>query len=236
MSYTLSIVVPVFNKFNFTSACLNDLFRLPQDHEIVVVDNGSTDSTSSLAQISRPNFKYIKNETNEGFAKACNRGFAESSGETVMFLNNDIRVQKDHETWTKKTIELAHSTSMTKDGVPITDNLVSPTIGVLDDNLNFVAEGISFVGKWYMSGWNLTAKRESFQKLVLPNDLGPFSTEFGIAYFEDTDLSFRAKEMNFGFHLSVVPVIHFGRVTSTSIGLSALYKPAQEIFKNKWLK
>ena len=59
MEYKLSIVIPVFGKFNFTRACLSDLFKLPFNHEIIVVDNGSTDETQAeLSKIDRVNFKY----------------------------------------------------------------------------------------------------------------------------------------------------------------------------------
>jgi len=226
----LSIVVPVFNKYNFTSACLNDLFRLPDSHEIVVVDNGSSDGTSALAQIKRSNFKYIRNDGNEGFAKACNRGFAESIGDAVMFLNNDIRVQKDHETWTQPIIDFLNVFARDK------DYMVGPTVGILNEQLNFVQETDRFEGNhWYMGGWNLTATRDSYEKLILPGDMGPFSTEFGLAYFEDTDMTFRARAQGFNFEIMKVPVTHFGKVTSTSIGLSGLYSPAQQIFKKKWL-
>ena len=103
------------------------------DIEIIVVDNGSSDDT---CKIDNPvdlelhkNFVYIRNEENLGFAKACNIGFAKSSGEHVCFLNNDIRVKDKYETWTQTLIDAA------KDGA-----LVGPTGGLLDNNLNFITE------------------------------------------------------------------------------------------------
>ncbi len=222
--YRLSIVIPVYGKFNFTSACLNDLFRLPTDHEIIIVDNASDDNTINLANITRPNFVYIRNNENEGFARACNRGFRAAQGRAVMFLNNDIRVQDSHETWTEAILE------QTKENC-----LVGPTVGVLNERFDFIKESNSFEGNYcYMSGWNLTGLKESLEKLVLGDDEGPFSTEFGKAYFEDTDMSFRAKELGFEFKVQSVPVIHFGRVTSNSVGLSALYLPAKQLFIQKW--
>ena len=58
----ISICIPVFNKYNFTKSCLNDLFRLPENQvQIIVVDNASTDSTQiELQKITKSNFKYIK--------------------------------------------------------------------------------------------------------------------------------------------------------------------------------
>ena len=97
----LSIVIPVFNNWNFTKSALRDLSKLPDDHEIIVVDNGSSDDTCKLdnpvdLELHKI-FVYIRNEENLGFAKACNIGFAKSSGEHVCFLNNDIRVKDKYE-------------------------------------------------------------------------------------------------------------------------------------------
>ena len=223
--YKLSIVIPVYGKFNFTSACLNDLFRLPTDHEIIIVDNASEDGTINLANITRPNFVYIRNNENEGFGRACNRGFKAATGRAVMFLNNDIRVQGNYETWTEEVLS-----ELTE------DCLVGPTIGILNERFDFVKEADSFEGNhWYMSGWNITGLKESFQKLVREGDDGPFSSEF-FCYFEDTDLSFRAKELEFDFKIKQLPVVHFGRVTSSSVGLSSLYLPSKQIFIEKWGK
>ena len=57
----LSICIPVFNKFNFTKSCLKDLEKLPNDHEIIVVDNGSTDETQSNFSNSKE-IIYIRNK------------------------------------------------------------------------------------------------------------------------------------------------------------------------------
>src|SRR5208282_5991589 len=94
----ISIVIPVFNKFAFTQACLTDLFRQPDtDIEIIIVDNGSTDETQAkLQKIERQNFHYIRNDINTGFGSACNKGYSKSTCDTVCFLNNDIRVKNDN--------------------------------------------------------------------------------------------------------------------------------------------
>lgn len=235
MFFKLSIVIPVFNKFNFTKACLEDLFKLPDDHQIIIVDNGSSDETVSLANLKKDNFIYHRNDKNRGFVYASNKGYALSSGSLVMFLNNDVRVQRNHSDWTQPIIDILDKNKRT---------IVSPTIGILDDQFNFIKEttytgsdkDASFPPKqknWYMSGWNLTARREDWKELTLPDDEGPFSTEFW-SYFEDTDLSFRAKELNFNFKPCSVPVIHFGRVTSSSIGLSQMYTVSRSTFLKKW--
>ena len=158
--------------------------------------------------------------------KACNIGFAKSSGEHVCFLNNDIRVKDKYETWTQTLIDAA------KDGA-----LVGPTGGLLDNNLNFITELEEFHdGHFYMSGWNLTARKDVFESFKIDDYQGPFSEEFGIAYFEDTDLGMRAKRIGTEMKIVKVPVFHFGKMTSRKIDTSKLYLSAKTIFQNKWQK
>ena len=125
MNKILSIVIPVYNKFNFTKSCLKDLSALPSDHEIIVVDNGSTDETRASLEFS-DTIKYIRNEKNFGFAKACNIGYSVSTSNNVLFLNNDIRVKSNFDNWTKSLIDRCDY------------GLVGPTMGQLDNNLNFI--------------------------------------------------------------------------------------------------
>ena len=220
----LSIVIPVWNNFNFTKKCLEDLAELPDDHEVIVVDNGSTDGTRKLE--SDQNLIVMRNKTNLGFAKACNIGYGMSSGENVMFLNNDVRVRSNKEGWTKPIIEAAESGN----------TLVGPTIGILDSHFNFVteAEKMPSKGHVYMSGWNLTASTDTWKKLTLDEYPGPFSEEFGTAYFEDTDLGFRATEKGFEYKIVLCPVHHFGKMTSKKLGTLKFYHPAKQIFVKKW--
>ena len=234
IEFKASIVIPVFNNINFTKSCIGDLSKLPSDHEIIIVDNGSTDETRSIclalqeqfinANGNLPSLKYFQQAENLGFAKACNIGYRHSVGEVVVFLNNDIRVQSDFATWTSNLIKEAEA-----------GYLVGPTGGLITKSCDFIKETNKLEsGIYYMSGWCLAASRKVFDSLILPGETGPFSSEFGIAYFEDTDLSLRAKGLGIPFKIQEVPVHHFGKMTSKKVGISKLYPVAKEIFKRKW--
>ena len=104
MNERLSIIIPVFNKSNFTKSCLQDLCQLDKDkHEIIIIDNDSKDNTEEVVRSfmkDHYNIIYIRNDQNYGFAQACNRGYNASHYANVLFLNNDIRVKSDHNNWT----------------------------------------------------------------------------------------------------------------------------------------
>ena len=218
----LSIIIPCFNKYNFTKSCLDDVSQLPEDHEIIIVDNGSTDQTVSLAI--HPRIIYLDNATNLGFAKACNQGYATTNAPNVLFLNNDIRVKSDFTTWTQSLIDKCPT------------GLVSPTMGLLNDKLYFVKEANEIlIGNCYLSGWCLAGSKDNFNKLILKNNSGPFDESF-FCYFEDTDLSFRAKQLNIPLQVAEVPVVHFGKTSSKQLNVPQLYKNARQIFLKKWKK
>lgn len=87
----VSIVIPVFDKVEYTTACLLALSEHtpPEDFEVVLVDNGSTDGTAQLLATLEGDVRVVRNEVNRGFAVACNQGAAVAGAPVVVFLNND---------------------------------------------------------------------------------------------------------------------------------------------------
>lgn len=217
----LSIVIPCWNKSHFTKACVKDLEQLPADHEIIIVDNGSTDDTQQMLE-NNPRIVYHRNPENLGFSKACNIGYGLAIAPNVLFLNNDIRVRSNHTDWTAPLLE--HCAT----------HLVGPTMGQLDAKLNFVQEANKELsGHSYMSGWCLASSKDNWKKLDISDNNEIFSEEF-FAYFEDTDLSFRAKELKIPMKVVAVPVVHFGKQTSSQLNTRVLYQKSRKTFVEKW--
>lgn len=106
----LSLILPIFN----TEKYLHDTFKsiLDQDidqnlYEIVVVNDGSTDSSPDIIQKFNDcflNFKYCSQE-NKGVSAARNRGLALASGEYILFLDADDMLRKDAFSFMLKSIE-----------------------------------------------------------------------------------------------------------------------------------
>lgn len=89
----VSFVIPLFNGLALTRECLRTLqATLPAGlaHEIVFVDDGSTDGTRDWLASLAPSVRVLLNDRNLGFAGACNRGAAAATGELLFLLNNDL--------------------------------------------------------------------------------------------------------------------------------------------------
>lgn len=232
MSAEISIITPIFNKWNFTKSFLQDITQLdPSKVEVIIVDNGSSDDTAKelLAyEKQHHNLTVIRNGVNLGFGRACNLAYNISVGQDVVFLNNDIRVKKNYDTWIFDLVKSCRE-----------DNLVGPTGGKIDpkNNYEFIYETMDPKRDInYLSGWCLAGKREVFDKLVLSGEMGPFDSNTFFVFYEDTDLSFRARES--GLKLEIVPVdaTHFGHVTAKSLNLNKLYNESRKKFLAKWKK
>ena len=87
----LSIVIVNYNSKFLIEQCLGSVGKAIAgiETEIIVVDNNSTDGSKEHLEEKFPSIKFIFNNANVGFAKACNQGFGISSGKFVLFLNPD---------------------------------------------------------------------------------------------------------------------------------------------------
>ncbi|MCC6476327.1 glycosyltransferase [bacterium] len=89
-----SVVIPVFNNLAYTQKCIESLFvaRESTPHEIIVVDDGSTDGTAEYLRSLGDQIRVVTHDRNYGFARSCNDGARASHGKLVTFLNNDTEV------------------------------------------------------------------------------------------------------------------------------------------------
>ena len=224
---SISIIIPVYNNSHFTQSCINDLKKITVPNiDIAIVNNGSTDNTQEIINnITKEDdrFWYHHNIENQYFAKACNKGFANSVGEYVCFLNNDIRIQSNHEDWILQLVEAC------KDG-----SIVGPTAGILGTDFHFLRHTDKIEpGNFYISAWCIMALRKTLEKLIEPGEEGPFNSSFGL-FFEDTHASFLAKQLNIPLKIVPVPVVHIGHATAKKLNMGQLYTNAHKIFSKKW--
>lgn len=108
----VSVVIPVFNGLEDTRRCLPALAQNTEgvDYEVIVVDNASSDGTPEFlkkeAQRWGGRLRVIRHTQNLGFAKGCNAGARASTGDRVLFLNNDTIPQPG---WLREMVQVMAS-------------------------------------------------------------------------------------------------------------------------------
>jgi glycosyltransferase involved in cell wall biosynthesis len=176
----VSVVVPVYNVEGFLREALDSLFA--QDYEpfeVVVVDDGSTDGSGTIAR-SYPEVRYLRQE-NQGPAAARNAGIAAARGEIVAFADAD-----DVQLPTRLSVQVGHLTERPEISATLARQVwITPPPGAVPDVVWGDLDGIP-------------AMTMVVQKRTLA-ELGEFDPR--LRGPEDTDLLIRMRE---GGHRFVV--------------------------------
>ncbi len=89
----LSVVIPAYNEEKYIGACLEELITQAGDDifEIIVVDNASTDKTSTIAK----KYKGVKvvHEKRKGLTRARQAGLMAAKGDLVAYIDADTHVK-----------------------------------------------------------------------------------------------------------------------------------------------
>jgi GT2 family glycosyltransferase len=91
----LSIIVVNWNTKDLLAQCLQSVYGTVSnlDFEVIVVDNASTDGSSTMVHNHFPQTRLIGNTENKGFAQANNQAIRASHGRYVLLLNSDTIAQ-----------------------------------------------------------------------------------------------------------------------------------------------
>jgi GT2 family glycosyltransferase len=224
----ISIIIPVFNKLEYTKLCLMSLQNsCPETNKIIVIDNGSSDGTMEYLR-GLEGISVISNETNLGCAGAWNQGVSNTQSEWVVILNNDVILSRG---WLEGLIEFAEESCT---------DVASPAIREGDYNYDIEAYACEFVRSMgHVSrpgeahGICFMARRRVFEKI------GLFDENFRIGQFEDADFFRRATAAGFSLGITGRSFIHhFGSITQKSLEQGKAVNPYaaenRSYFRKKW--
>ncbi|RJS76062.1 glycosyltransferase, partial [Methanophagales archaeon] len=235
----VSIITLMFNKAEFSYQYLESILAHTDVlYELIIVDNGSIDETTSLLDRVE-NVTIIKNKENLGFIKGCNQGASKAKGKYLLFLNNDIVVTPGWLSKLVKTIE-----NYPKCGA-VGCKLIWPN-GKLQEAGSIIWSDGSALGYGrgdnpmrpeysylrevdYCSGACLLVRKDLFQSL------GSFDERYIPAYYEDSDLCLGIWGLGYKvvFQPNVV-VFHHEFTSSSYEKATALMEANQSKFIAKW--
>ena len=240
---TVSIVIPVYNEFDYTYNCLKSILKNSGDiaYEILIANDCSTDVTRDVEKIVK-NVKLITTEKNVGFLLNCNHAAQYAKGKYILFLNNDTQVQTNWLEPLVSLIEQDEKVGMVGSKLVYPDGYLQEAGGILwkdasawnygnrkspeDPEYNYVKEVD------YISGAAIMIRKDLWKAI------GGFDERFVPAYCEDSDLAFEVRKH--GYKVMYQPlslVVHFEGVsngTDLNSGLKAHQVENQQKFFEKW--
>jgi len=194
----ISIIIVTYNGLPFLKKCLPTIFNQTYSNiEIILVDNNSSDQTVSQIMKYFPKVKIIKNDTNEGFAKANNIGVNNATGEFVFLLNNDTELFPD--VVEKLVISHRPKSILTALQIPTRDKKGARRAGAGADIFGYPYLNCKHPEKtklFYADGAAMFLKKEDFMTI------GGFDEQL-FMFQEDIDFSWRARI--FGYDILPVP-------------------------------
>ncbi|MCJ8012685.1 glycosyltransferase [Paenibacillus sp. KQZ6P-2] len=239
----VSIIIPVYNQWNYTYSCLASILENTKDtsYEVIIADDMSTDETIDI-QNYVDNVRVVRDGVNRGFLLNCNNAARQARGKYIFFLNNDTNVQPE---WLSSLVHLIESNSkigmvgskliypdgrQQEAGGIIWEDASGWNYGRLDDpekpEYNYVKEVD------YISGAAILVRHDLWK------EIGGFDERFVPAYFEDSDLAFEVRKL--GYKVLLQPrsvVVHFEGIshgTDLGSGIKSYQVQNKEKFLNKW--
>jgi glycosyltransferase involved in cell wall biosynthesis len=101
-----SVIIPLYNKADYISDCLKSaLNQTFKDYEIVIVNDGSTDSSVSIVEDLQTEKIKLFHQENQGASKARNNGVSFAKGTYIAFLDADDVWKSNHLKCLKDSID-----------------------------------------------------------------------------------------------------------------------------------
>lgn len=222
-----SIITCVWNKAQITEDYLEGIAKTKGViFELIIIDNGSRDKTPTLLKKYQKQYSFLRvitNKKNRGFGPANNQGAEIAQGQYLLFLNNDVVVQ--NEGWLEKLVQIAKEYPR---------SLLGPMLVDWNDWTLFRNKQTP-----YINGWCVFGEKKMFEEIA--EDGRIFDENFGLAYFEDVELSQRARLAGYELKETLgLGLIHLGSRTITQLNITKQTEKAQLHFYNKmtqlWLK
>jgi N-acetylglucosaminyl-diphospho-decaprenol L-rhamnosyltransferase len=240
---SVDIVIVNWNSGRLLRECLDSVAELNQAElvlgKIVLVDNCSTDDSIKDLPTYDYNLVLIENDQNLGFAKACNLGAAEGTSDFILFLNPDSRLYPDSlespirfmESPGSKNVAICGARLVGEDGCDMPSCARFPTVRIFFGKMT----GLSRIAPRLFPS-HLLSPEECWRSREVDQVIGAFFLirrtvfealdgfdERFFVYFEEVDLSLRAKKKGFAsYYLSDSTVFHKGRIASQQVASKSL--------------
>jgi O-antigen biosynthesis protein len=222
----ISVVVCTYNGARTLAPCLDALLKLNYpDYEVIVVNDGSSDDTTSIA--ARYPFQLIST-SNEGLSNARNRGAVAATGEIVAYIDDDAMADTD---WLLHIAESFRNPAYAAVGGPNIAPLTSCFMADCVDHAPGSPTHVLFTDREaeHIPGCNFTIRRDLLLRM------GGFDPRFRAAG-DDVDLCWRLEEMGWkiGFNGAAMVWHHRRSTLASYLKQQTGYGKAEALLERKW--
>ncbi len=222
----ISVIVCTYNGARTIRDCLEALERLTYaDYEVIVVDDGSTDTTAAIAR--RYNCRLIQTE-NRGLASARNTGLRAASGEIVAYTDDDAYPDPDWLTYLATRFLSAADVGVGGPNIaPAGDGRTAECVARAPGGPVHVL--LSDREAEHIPGCNMAFRKDALEAI------GGFDPQFRVAG-DDVDVCWRLQERKWtlGFSAAAVVWHHARRSVRTYWKQQSGYGRAEAMLERKW--
>lgn len=226
-----SIIIVSWNGKDLLAESLPPLRRAVRaqggNHEIIVVDNGSTDGTEEYVRGHFPEIRVVRSEQNLYFGGGNNLGVAHAKYDIVLLLNNDMIVEEDFLApllggfsapdvfAVGSQVFLADARKRREETGKTCATFNGCDLDWKHEHISFADQQQRYVPVFWGHGGAVAIDRAKFLWL------GGFDPLFDPFYVEDADISYAAWKVGWQCHLAVESkVIHKHRSSTSRFGVS----------------
>lgn len=208
---SVSIIIPNYKKLPLIKH-LPKVIAASQGSEIIVVDDASPDDTVQYLSKHFPQVKVVVNQTNQRFAVSCNHGVQAAKSDIVVLLNSDVAPKPGYlkpliKHFSDSKVFAVSCLEIQKSGVS-GKNHCQYKRGFLIHSAAPIGSGNNC---WATGGSSAFDRKKYLQ-------IGGMDPLYKPAYWEDIDLSWRARQQ--GFKILFEPqsqVFHNHETTNVSV-------------------
>jgi GT2 family glycosyltransferase len=210
----VSIIILTWNGRRYLSDCLKSIeAQTYRDFEVILLDNGSRDGSSEFIKNEFSWVSLISVPENLGFAGGHSVAIERASGELIVTLNNDTRVEPD---WLEELVFVADSypeAGMVASRTSVYDDPdLIDTLGgrVCLDGMSrgaFRMKRVSELGLSRVEEGLYPSPAAALYRRSMIEEVGFFDEDF-FAYAEDTDLGLRCRWAGWKCVIATEAIVH----------------------------